>query len=79
MGKCETCGNTYDKVFQVVMNGQAHSFDSFECAIQTLAPRCAHCGCPIIGHGVEQDDTIFCCAHCANCAGAQEVQDRAST
>ena len=23
----------YDKAFQVVMNGKAHTFDSFECAI----------------------------------------------
>jgi hypothetical protein len=32
------CGNDYDKVFQVVMNGQAHTFDSFECGIHALAP-----------------------------------------
>jgi hypothetical protein len=37
MPTCETCGNDYDKAFQVTMNGQAHTFDSFECAIQALA------------------------------------------
>ena len=35
---CETCGNDYDKSFQIMMNGQAHIFDSFECAIKALAP-----------------------------------------
>ena len=33
MPGCETCGNEYDKAFQVVMNGRSHTFDSFECAI----------------------------------------------
>ena len=38
MPKCDSCGNDYDKSFQVVMAGQTHVFDSFECAIHTLAP-----------------------------------------
>jgi len=43
MARCETCGNDYDKTFQIVINGQTHTFDSFECAIHKLAPTCAHC------------------------------------
>jgi hypothetical protein len=44
MGTCEVCGNSYDKAFSVsVAGGAAHTFDSFECAIQKLAPGCAHC------------------------------------
>ena len=62
---CETCGNDYDKAFQVTMNGSTHTFDSFECAIQALAPTCPNCGTHVVGHGVEKDDTIFCCVHCA--------------
>ena len=76
MGTCETCGNTYDKAFEVVMGGKKHVFDSFECAIQALAPRCVHCGCRIIGHGVEQEGAIYCCAHCAHHCGANAVWDR---
>lgn len=38
MAQCETCGNDYDEVFQVIMGGETHVFDSFECAIQALAP-----------------------------------------
>jgi hypothetical protein len=59
---CEVCGNDYDKAFEVVSAGETHMFDSFECAIHALAPLCAHCGCRVIGHGVETDGRIFCCA-----------------
>ena len=66
MARCETCGNDYDKTLSVtVAGGPAHTFDSFECAIQALAPSCAHCGCRVIGHGVERAGGIFCCEHCA--------------
>jgi hypothetical protein len=44
MARCETCGNDYDKAFQVSMNGTTHTFDSFECAIHALAPTCDNCG-----------------------------------
>lgn len=65
MAKCECCGNEYDKAFEVKVGGKSHTFDSFECAINVLAPKCGHCGCRIIGHGVEKSGKIFCCAHCA--------------
>jgi hypothetical protein len=29
-----------------------YTFDCFECAIQALAPTCAHCQSRVIGHGV---------------------------
>lgn len=65
MQRCEKCGNEYDKTFDVVMAGATHTFDSFECAIATLAPTCSHCDCRIIGHGLEADGRMFCCDHCA--------------
>ncbi len=65
MAMCETCGNDYEKAFQVLMNGKVHTFDCFECAIQLLTPACAHCGCSIIGHGVERGADYYCCEHCA--------------
>jgi hypothetical protein len=77
MAKCETCGNDYDKAFQVTLNGSTHTFDSFECAIQALAPTCPNCGTHVVGHGVEKDDEIFCCAHCAKQEGITELRDRA--
>jgi hypothetical protein len=77
MGKCENCGNDYDKSFDVVRGSERHTFDSFECAIHALAPHCAHCESRIIGHGVEKDGTFYCCAHCASSAGVRELRDRA--
>ena len=77
MPRCEVCGNEYDKAFTVTLGARQHTFDSFECAIQALAPTCAHCGVRIIGHGVESDGTIFCCANCARASGETELRDRA--
>ena len=77
MATCEVCGNDYDKTMQITLGDDTHTFDSFECAIQALAPTCGHCGCRIIGHGVEAGGRIFCCAHCASEEGEQGVTDRA--
>ena len=77
MGKCEVCGNEYDKAFTVTMAGREHTFDAFECAIYALAPVCNHCGCKVVGHGVESDGTIYCCAHCAGVSGTRGLKDRA--
>jgi Rieske Fe-S protein len=77
MARCETCGNEYDKAFERKAAGRPRVFDSFECAIQALAPSCAHCGCKVIGHGVEADGEFYCCAHCASESGVHSVSDRA--
>ncbi len=74
--KCEVCGNHYDKTIEVVMEGSSHHFDSFECAIHALAPRCAHCECRIIGHGIEAGREMYCCASCASHAGVEGARDR---
>lgn len=77
MAKCEVCGNDYHRAFQVVAGGITHTFDSFECAIHGMAPVCDHCGCRIVGHGIEANDTFYCCAHCAHVSGVAEVVDNA--
>lgn len=77
MPVCDQCGNDYDKSFEVNIGGKAWTFDSFECAIEAVAPRCAHCSCRVIGHGVEANGTIYCCAHCAEKRGATTLRDRA--
>jgi len=78
MARCDNCGNDYDKAFEVVKDGRTHTFDSFECAIHALAPKCAACGTPIVGHGLEKGDAMFCCAHCAGRQGVTELRDRAA-
>jgi hypothetical protein len=75
MAVCEVCGNDYYLAFEVIAGGSRHVFDSFECAIQKLAPICGHCGCRIIGHGTEAKSSFYCCAHCARQAGAKGLAD----
>ena len=77
MATCDTCGNDYDKAFTVTRGERTGTFDSFECAAHAMAPACAHCGCRVLGHGVEGDDRIYCCAHCAEHSGVTGLADRA--
>jgi hypothetical protein len=65
MAICETCGNDYRDSFTVRINGKTHHFDSFECAIEALSPRCAGCGVHILGHGIDDNGKIYCSRHCA--------------
>jgi hypothetical protein len=79
MAICEVCGNDYWMSFEVnTSSGDKHVFDSFECAIQRLAPVCEHCRCRLIGHGVEVEGRFYCCAHCARAVEgghAAEIRD----
>ena len=77
MPRCDVCGNEYANTMSIDAWGRRHTFDCFECAIFALAPRCASCGVPVVGHGVEAEEQIFCCAHCASRQGLHEVRDRA--
>lgn len=76
MAQCETCGNDYDKAFQVTLGGKTPTYDSFECAIHALAPTCANCGTRIVGHGLENKGTFYCCDHCAEHKGVKGLRDR---
>ena len=75
MSVCEVCGNDYDKAFEISLAGRLHIFDSFECAIHALAPKCEHCHCKIVGHGVEANGHYYCCAHCAKVSGVAGAKD----
>jgi hypothetical protein len=77
MATCDSCGNDYDKAFTITRAGETRTFDSFECAIAVMAPTCEVCSTRIIGHGVEANGSVFCCAHCAERAGVGALQDRA--
>jgi len=76
MKRCEVCGNDYDKTMEILLDGKSHVFDSFECAIHALAPRCAHCSCRIIGHGIQSGTVLYCCVHCAEAMGVKQLKDR---
>ena len=70
--RCDMCGNEDANCFEVTMGSDpavTYTFDCFECAIQRLAPVCAHCRCRVVGHGVEIErpsgEVLLCCAFCA--------------
>ena len=73
---CEVCGNDYDMAFEIHAAGAVHVFDSFECAIHRLAPVCDHCGCKVVGHGIQAGSQFFCCASCARHTGEEAARDR---
>ena len=47
-------------------------------AIHRLAPACEHCGCKVVGHGVEAGGHVYCCANCARHSGVKSLKDRAT-
>lgn len=77
MAVCDICGNDYPNALLISVEGKPGRgvYDSFECAIAGHAPRCAHCECRIIGHGVQFGEAIFCCASCARHQGVDELVD----
>ncbi|MGN0063973.1 MAG: hypothetical protein ACI379_07000, partial [Nocardioides sp.] len=60
-------------------DGSRYDFDSVECAARVLAPACVNCGTRILGHGVQDEFHVFCCAHCARTSGATGPVDRVSS
>lgn len=72
MATCDVCGNDYAHTFTVTRGETSGTYDSLECAAHEWAPECAHCGCRILGHGVDADGVWFCCDHCARADGPDE-------
>jgi hypothetical protein len=63
MARGEPCGHHYGKACAIALAGHLPAFDNVACAMQALAPRREHCGCRIIGRGVEADGPIDGYAH----------------
>lgn len=81
---CEVCGNNKGQVFEIILGGERHIFDSFECAMRAFSPQCENCGCQIVGHGVVSNNKIYCSYQCANDASPEkydpsaQITDRAN-
>lgn len=76
MATCDKCGNEYAHTFTITKDdGSKGTFDSFECAAEVMAPRCAHCGCTVLGHGVAANNKTYCCGHCARVTAGAEIHD----
>lgn len=79
MAVCDVCGNDYANAFRVLAaDGRQFTFDSFECAVHKIAPMCRHCQCRVLGHGIQDGEAVYCCAHCARQAGAGGAVDNVS-
>jgi hypothetical protein len=63
---CEVCGNHGNECFEVYLGKEKHVFDSFDCAMNGMLPKCIYCRCQIIGPGVQLNDVLFCSFECAN-------------
>ena len=64
MTKCETCGNQNNDLFEVIKDGISKKFDTFECAIKSMAAPCENCGCLITGLQKISDEKAYCCDVC---------------
>lgn len=71
---CEVCGNNRGQCFEIRLGGESHIFDSFECAMDALTPKCAYCGSTFVGHGVQLGGTIYCSHQCANDSSVGEYK-----
>lgn len=74
MSKCETCGSQGSNLFEVVKDGVARKFDSFECAIESMAIPCKNCGCLITGRQFVADGNSYCCDVCRQHAEVRSHQ-----
>ncbi|KRB45258.1 hypothetical protein ASD90_15375 [Terrabacter sp. Root181] len=79
MGVCDLCGNDYDRSFTITRGDRSRTYDSLECAVTDWAPACGHCGCRVLGHGVEKGGVVFCCSHCAESPVHATRTDRPAT
>lgn len=67
MPVCDGCGRDAPvaRTFTVAVGENVGRFDSVQCAITVMAPRCPRCCCRVLGHGADgHHGLIFCCEHC---------------
>lgn len=62
--RCMNCGFNIEKDYILFINGTEFTFDSFECAINFVAPRCSNCSTIVIGKGVRNGEDIYCSDSC---------------
>lgn len=63
--ECENCGQKHDNPLLIIKNGKEHTFDSFECAISFIAPRCFHCNQIILGKETQHEGESYCSVACS--------------
>lgn len=71
--RCEVCGKNEDRCFDVHLGGERHVFDSFECVIRGLMPKCSICGCLMASPGIAVESIMVCSYPWANLYRAQAI------
>jgi hypothetical protein len=72
--RCSKCGNESGRGFRVTSReGTTWTFDSFECALSTLAPQCGRCSSAILGPALLRAGVAFCSEDCARGAASDAV------
>ena len=71
---CEVCGKSLERYFEVHLGGERHVFDSFECAVRGLMPRCHLCGCMVLGPGIQVGSDLYCSYSCASLCSVREYE-----
>jgi hypothetical protein len=70
---CEVCGKNEECCFEVHLGGEIHVFDSFECAISGLMPRCSKCGSILLSPGIQFQGMLYCSYACVGVYNMQET------
>lgn len=63
--RCDNCGINIEKDYILYINGTEYTFDSFECAINFVAPRCSNCNSVVMGRGIKAAGEVFCSTSCS--------------
>lgn len=62
--RCVNCGFNIEKDYILFINGTEFTFDSFECAVNFVAPRCANCNSIVMGRGIHNEGDMYCSSTC---------------
>ena len=76
MASCEVCGNEYDRTMEIIVGGERHVFDSFECAIHAIAPRWSTVSAASSATASSPAMPLYCGAHCAHESGVAAARHR---
>lgn len=74
--RCEVCGREQEPYFEVHLGGERHVFDSFECAVHGMMPRCGNCGGMILGPGIAVENKLYCGYSCASLSSIHDYEAR---
>jgi hypothetical protein len=73
IARCMNCGTNIEKDYILFINGSEFTFDSFECAVTFVAPRCSNCQTIIMGKGIHGRGQVFCSPACSHSENFSQV------